>query len=327
MKKLMLTTAMCTGVAFAAVAQTAETDSAGTVPAFLSSDFTGKTLYTLDSADARAIGQDTDELTMAERDRLRWTSSDTFIADRDNWENVGAIDDIVMTQDGEIRGVLLDVGGFLGFGARTVKVDIGQLYFVTEEGTPEDIDDFFVVVAMTQDELENLPEWDEEQLRAGFEVRPHRDADSAMGATPEPVEDAAATDLAPMADEDGMEQAETDQAPSSNDSGMAAPATAIFTDEHQMLEGEERTADRLIGADVYDATGENIGAVDDVVIGADNGIEAVIVDVGGFLGIGAHTVSLPVDDAQIGWDDVDGDVRVQVSMTADQLEALPEYEG
>ena len=316
MQKLMLTTAMCTGAAFAAVAQTDDTDAGmlDTVPAFLASDFTGKTLYTLQSEDARAIGHGADTLTAAERDRLRWTSSGTFIAERDDWESVGSIDDIVMTQDGAIRGILLDVGGFLGFGAHTVKVDIDQLYFVTEEGAPEDIDDFFVVIAMTEDELENLPEWDSDQLRAGFEVRSYTGAGAAGGDTVDQRPDAAA-DAAMTADGD---MAEPD---------MAHTGTAVFTDQHLMLEGEERTAERLIGADVYDADGENVGSVDDVVFGTDDRIDGVIVDVGGFLGIGAHTVMLRLDDAQIGWSDVDGDVRVQVTMTADQLEAMPEHDS
>ncbi|MCC5973677.1 MAG: PRC-barrel domain-containing protein [Rubellimicrobium sp.] len=307
MKKFMLTTAMCTGVAFAAIAQTAEDVTEGhammdnNVPAFLSSDFTGKSIYTLDTDASRAIGQDAAMMTPAERDRLRWTSSGTFIAERDSWSNVGSIDDIVMTKDGEIRGVLVDVGGFLGFGARTVKLDIDQLYFVTEEGAPEDIDDFFVVVAMTEAELENLPEWDHDQLRAGFEVRSYGEWDPA-----------------------DIGQAQGTPVPAD---GAAPGVGPVFTEQHQMLEGEERTADRLMGASVYDAHGDNIGRVDNVVIGGDNAIESVIVDVGGFLGIGAHTVMLPADDARIGWSDADGDVRVQVSMTAEQLEGMPAYEG
>lgn len=303
MKSFMLTTAMCTGVALAATAQTAPAEAEGDatmgniVPAFLSSDFTGKSLYTLDSDAARAIGQDAGMMAPAERDRLRWTSSVTFIADRDNWSNVGSIDDIVMTKDGQIRGVLIDVGGFLGFGARTVQVDLDQLFFVTEAGAPEDIDDFFVVIAMTQDELENLPEWNDDRLRTGFEVRSYGDDMGSVQGSALPAD------------------------------GAAPGAGPVFTEHHQMLQGHERTADRLLGANVHDAHGDNIGRVDDVVIGGDNAIESLIVDVGGFLGIGAHTVSLPVDDARIGWSDTDGDVRVQLSMTADQLEALPEYEG
>jgi len=326
MKRLMLTTAMCTGAAFAAVAQTADTGMpagegmASTVPAFLASEFTGKTLHTLDSEDARAIGQSAETLSVAERDRLRWTSSDTFIADRDSWESVGAIDDIVLTQDGAIRGVLVDVGGFLGFGARTVKIGIDQLYFVSDGGAPGDIDDVSVVVAMSGEELDALPEWDSDRLHDGFEMRADGGFEAGMGGG-----------VADHGHEAGAaptpEAAGTDASFAEAGSATTPAGAPVFTEEHQMLEGDERTADRLLGADVYDARGEAIGAVDDLVIGTDNSIEGVLVDVGGFLGIGAHTVMLTLDDAQIGWSDADGDVRVQVAMTGEQLEAMPEHEG
>ncbi|WP_201156955.1 PRC-barrel domain-containing protein [Rhodobaculum claviforme] len=292
MKTLMMTTALVAATAFGAAAQTGAADMTGTtqggVPAFVSSDFTGMTLYTL--------GRDsTGEMGDAQRDQTRWSSSDRFLEERDDWQSIGSIDDVVMTKDGEVRGVLVDVGGFLGFGARTVMVAFDDLYFVTEDADAETVDDFFVVIEMSQDQLENLPEWDEEQLRIGFESR---------------------------------SQSEAGAMPRDGDSAMATRGSSeTFPEGYTMLEGEERTADRLMGADVHDANGETIGSVNDVVIGDDQRITDVIVDVGGFLGMGSHTVALPIEDARIGWHDEDGDARVQVSMTADQLENMPEYEG
>lgn len=91
--------------------------------------------------------------------------------------------------------------------------------------------------------------------------------------------------------------------------------------------GGERSADRLMGADVYDAQGENIANVDDVLFDNDHAISQIVMDVGGFLGLGSHTVALDLADIDIMWSDEDGNVRVQVSMTQEQLEELPEYEG
>lgn len=315
MKKLMLTTAIFTGATFAAMAQTADTGTTGqqgmasTVPGILASDLTGMTLHTLDSDDVRALGQSADGLTAAERDRLRWTSSDSFIADRDSWESVGAIDDIVLSQDGAVRGVLVDVGGFLGFGARTVKIGIDQLHFVTDAGTAEDIDDVFVVVAMTEEELDALPEWDSAQLREGFELR----ADG--GSMPDHGQEASAV----------PEAASADAALAETGAGTAPASAPVFTEHHRMLEGEERTADLLLGADVYDAQGEAVGAVDDLVIAADNRIEGLLVDVGGFLGIGAREVALGLDEVQFMRDGQDS-WHVYTPYTQEQLEAAPEYD-
>ncbi len=309
MKTLMLSTALATAVAFSAAAQTAVdtgsdmATSAATVPAFLAGDVIGKSLHTLDSDSAAELGVGG---ASADRDSLRWTSSEEFLADRDDWRDVGAIDDIVMSADGETRGVLVDIGGFLGFGARTVMIDIGDVYFVTENPEAADPGDFHMVVAMSNEQLEELPEFDDEMLQAGFEGRPRADT----GGESESWDDAAAGD--DTASDTGMES-----------NGSSDVMGNGFAD----LPQEERTADRLIGADVYDAEGENIGIVDDVVLGPDDRASEVIVDVGGFLGIGAHTVALPLYDASIGWHEEDEEVRVQVSMTGETLEEMPEYEG
>lgn len=337
MKHFMLTTALATVTAFGAMAQTASEQSATgegaqtSVPAFLASDFTGKNLYTLDTDEARMLSdRQRDQragqtggtqagdagMSAADSDRMRWTNSETFMADRDSWNNIGSIDDIVMTMDGEIRGVLLDVGGFLGFGARTVMVDIEDLHFVSEEGVPRGIDDFFVVSAMSRDQLENLPEWDGTRLDTGFDARSSRQQDGSMGA-------ATGQQQAGM----GQQQEGTGQQQQATRGDMDRTDGAVFGNDHRMLEAEERTVDRLMGADVYDAHGENIGSVQDVMLDNDNRIDSVLVDVGGFLGIGAHTVMLPIQDAQIGWSDRDDDVRVQVTMTADQLENMPAFGG
>ena len=325
----MMTTALASAVAFSAAAQTAMdtndsmSGAGANVPAFLAGDVIGMSLHTLESEGVSGIGTDG---TAADRERLRWTSSDTFLADRDDWEDVGSIDDIVMSKDGETRGFLVDVGGFLGFGARTVMIDIDDVYFVSDDAQAEDVDDFQLVVAMSSEQLEELPEFEREDLRAGFEGRPRTDAGGE--ADEFAVEDGTADDD-DFADTAAMDDDAADTTMAGNGTGMAGNGMEadVMGDGFATLEADERTADRLLGADVYDARGENIGTVDDVVLGGDERITEVIVDVGGFLGIGAHTVALPIHDANIGWHDEDDEVRVQVSMTGDQLEEMPEYEG
>jgi len=387
MKTLMLSTALVTASAFGAIAQeAAETaapdgDAQGMVPAFLVTDFTGMSLYTLDSEDARTLRDGTaDDMSAADRDRMRWTSSDTFVSQRDSWEDVGSINDVVMTQDGEFRGILIDVGGFLGLGARTVMVDFEDLYFVSDDadagmamddtaatdtgatgttgttGTadtttadaePEELSDFFVVIAMSEEELESLPEWDESQLEAGFEMQDYSAGAGSAGMESDAemeTETAETGDMEtdPNADSETVVTGETETDPNAADaemvesdtaetetesaSGSAGDAPAVFTEDYAMLDAEERTADRLIGAEVFDSTGESIGNVNDVVLDGDQ-VSGILVDVGGFLGMGEHTVNLPLDQADIGWSEGSDEVRVQVSMSAEELEAMPEHEG
>lgn len=56
----------------------------------------------------------------------------------------------------------------------------------------------------------------------------------------------------------------------------------------------------------------------------DGQVSHVVLDVGGFLGIGAHTVAVPMDALQV-FRDANEDVRVYLPWTQAQLEALPEY--
>ena len=81
-------------------------------------------------------------------------------------------------------------------------------------------------------------------------------------------------------------------------------------------------ADKLVGANVRNATGDNIGDVESVIIGEDGKVRAVVVSVGGFLGMGERAVAL--DWQQLRSVGESGDISV--SMTKDELKALPKYE-
>lgn len=311
MKNLLLTTALVAVAATGATAQTAATNTemqssmeqSANVPAFLVSNFTGKSLYTLDTDETRNLTEQrrAHDTMSRERSEMRWESSATFTASRDAWEDIGNIDDVVLTKDGEIRGVLIDVGGFLGFGARTVMVDLDDLYFVADDDQPEDISDFNVVASMSRDQLEALPEWDDSQLEIGFQARSYGQHE---------------------------EHGQMQEHGHSDEMGQHAHAARTeVPDGYRVMDAEERTADRLMGADVYGREGEDIATVDDLILGSDGSVTDVIVDVGGFLGMGSHTVALPIDAVDILWSDSDNDVRVQVPMTEEELESLPEYES
>lgn len=97
-------------------------------------------------------------------------------------------------------------------------------------------------------------------------------------------------------------------------------ATTIMPDTG-MLAG--MTADEIIGRNVVDIAGDNVGSVGDLLLGPDGQITHVMVDVGGFLGIGTRTVALEVGSLTA--EQGDGGDFV-VALTRDQIEALPEYE-
>lgn len=91
---------------------------------------------------------------------------------------------------------------------------------------------------------------------------------------------------------------------------------------HVRLAAGELTADILEGATVYGADDSKVGTVDHV-HGTGAGSTAII-DVGGFLGIGAKPVSVPLTDLEFMRDD-DGDVHAVTGWTKDQLKDMPEH--
>ena len=84
-----------------------------------------------------------------------------------------------------------------------------------------------------------------------------------------------------------------------------------------------------MGVTVYSADNVNVGEVSDVIIakeGGDGAIEAVIIDVGGFLGIGEKPVAVALDTLEIMTDE-DGSLYAYSKFTEEQLDAAPEYDA
>jgi sporulation protein YlmC with PRC-barrel domain len=72
------------------------------------------------------------------------------------------------------------------------------------------------------------------------------------------------------------------------DSGTTAQLSATT------VRGEWR-ASKVVGLNVYNANNEKVGAIDDLLTDRNGTIKAVVIGVGGFLGMGEHLVALPFD--------------------------------
>lgn len=123
---------------------------------------------------------------------------------------------------------------------------------------------------------------------------------------------------APDTDAPEMDAPETDMPEADPIDGAADPGAAPA--------GDTVLADDVIGADLVDFEGNSIASVDDVVMDTEGGVESVLVDVGGFLGFGAKTVAISLDDITIDVD-ADGETVLRTALTAEDLENLPEYEA
>ena len=83
-------------------------------------------------------------------------------------------------------------------------------------------------------------------------------------------------------------------------------------------------ASKLVGATVKNAAGDNIGEIHELLLSNDGKTQGVVIDVGGFLGMGEHTVLLPWSDVIV-QSDANGTITAATKMDKSQLEKLPEY--
>jgi len=84
----------------------------------------------------------------------------------------------------------------------------------------------------------------------------------------------------------------------SKTNAAAAPApTGSGGPLYEMKAGQWR-ATKLTGLNVYDPGNNKIGDINELIIGRDGRVAAVVVGTGGFLGIGEHNSAIPFDQVQ-----------------------------
>lgn len=102
--------------------------------------------------------------------------------------------------------------------------------------------------------------------------------------------------------------------------GAACAQETDATEQEQMSAPDASEAD-LVGKTVYDAEGNQVGAIEEIAVGAD-GVEVAVIPVGTFLGLGSKKVAVPTSQLTA---NSDGS-GYSIPMTADELAAAPEYE-
>jgi hypothetical protein len=105
---------------------------------------------------------------------------------------------------------------------------------------------------------------------------------------------------------------------------QSAPAIEVVETRTAVSFSGDISTKELLDAAVVNAANESVGDINDVLIDRDGKVAAVIVGVGGFLGMGEKDVALPYDQLTFA---KDGDAKLVVgtSATKESLQTAPEY--
>lgn len=212
------------------------------------------------------------------------------------------------TRDLDVTGLVVETGGFLGIGTREVDVDAGNAQRTSVDGEQR------IILDMSNAEFERLREHARDRDRAW-------DADRR---------DERARDAGQWTDDRGglipASNTQTGvQGQVGHDRGTFATDDA-FRDDHPLRD-----------VAVYTNDGERVGSVervrggsatdrfDDLVDGSteDLNVSGLVVETGGFLGIGTREVEIEAGNAQR--TSVDGDQRIILDMSNAEFERLREH--
>lgn len=106
-----------------------------------------------------------------------------------------------------------------------------------------------------------------------------------------------------------------------------APADVAQSDATYLTEqtSDQIAASTYIGQTVYNAGDESIGEINDLIMKKDGGVEAAVIGVGGFLGLGEKDVAVPFDRIAIAEQPNTDKLKLTTTETADTLKAAPEF--
>jgi hypothetical protein len=247
-------------------------------------------------------------------------ASDTVAtgAEKD-WDDVGEINEVILGRDGAVKAVVLGVGGFLGIGEKNVAIAMPDVKFV-KNGT--DVDDYFLVVNANKDTLTAAPAYvtaEEKQAAATDTAAPAATtADNTMADPAIKPADQAAADATDT----------TTTASTTNDNRSMLTRPDVVRDGYSSVQANELTADKLEGARVYGPKDEDVGEINRIILSEDGKqIARVVLDVGGFLGIGEHQIAVTMDELNIVRNPDGSDFRVYIDANQANLKAQPEFKG
>jgi len=238
-------------------------------------------------------------------------------------EKIGEINDLLVASSGRVEAVLIGVGGFLGIGEKDVGVPFDAVSMMRGDNNEPHI-----MLSASRDQLKEAPSFERADRVADAGTNANMSG-AGMGAGGTTLDTASAT--APNTTTgNGMAAGTTAATGAAATGAMGTDTTATAStnnaDNGAMtpVTGAELTADNLIGTAVRGPDNARIGSIGDIALTPEGQVDAVIVDVGGFLGIGAKPVAVAMDNLQF-MRDSGGKLNLTTQFTQDQLRNAPEF--
>lgn len=230
-------------------------------------------------------------------------------------EAIGDVNDVVINANGGTEALVIGVGGFLGMGEKDVAINFDRVSWSDRDGQR------IIVVSATKEELQAAPEFKRTAIMDG------------VAATDPEDENASAPSVAPVITDETSQstQPATGTTPQMTDPDInppVDPGTTASTppDEMQLVDPALLSADKLIGTDVKVADDTKVGEIGDVILSKDGKVEAYVIDVGGFLGIGQKPVAMSAGSVQV-MADAGGTMTIYSPFTRAQLEGQAAYDA
>ncbi|MER8801238.1 PRC-barrel domain-containing protein [Mesorhizobium sp. M0998] len=242
----------------------------------------------------------------------------------DDAQNIGDVNDIVINKEAKAQSLIIGVGGFLGIGEKNVAYDFDKAQWAERNG------DRWLVAQTTKEELQAQPDFNRKAYDPAPATTASNDANAPATVTPTvmasntaPNDNTATTNNADQAGKTAQ-NAPAAAPPANSTADQTKTGSIDKSTLTEMPMGEIRAED-LVGTTVYGANDVNVGEIGDIVLGSDKKVDAVIIDVGGFLGVGEKEVAVGMDNLKF-MTDKNGKRYLYTNFTKEQLEAQAPYD-
>jgi sporulation protein YlmC with PRC-barrel domain len=106
---------------------------------------------------------------------------------------------------------------------------------------------------------------------------------------------------------------------------MAAQLAPTDRPSFIQVQNSDMLSSNVVGLDVYNAQQTKIGKIQDVAFDASKQVTGYVLSVGGFLGMGAHYVTVNPTSVMVRYDPGDKTWRATMNATKDELKSAPEF--